>query len=162
MKTNKQDLVTLAISSHFPRPPPPTLFCLSPSLLCGCLHSEMGTEWAKLGLEVRLADETLECSLTDRFSLLGQSLIKACKVDLFFLRGEMFNLFVHMLYRWASGMKSPFPVASSEPSGTILGLMTMELDLSLQVEHDKRGEISRQRPASAACDSAKRIRLMMI
>ena len=83
MKTNKQDLVTLAISSPPPPPPHPTLFCLSLSLLCECLHSEMGTEWAKLGLEVRLADETLECSRTDRFSLLGKSFIKACKVDLF-------------------------------------------------------------------------------
>ncbi len=78
----------------------------------------MGIKWAKLGLEVRLANETLECPHTDRFSLLGQSLIKACEVDLF-LGGEMFNLLVHMLYRWASGMKSPFPVPSSEPSGTL-------------------------------------------
>lgn len=79
----------------------------------------MGIKWAKLGFEVRLADETLECPHTDRFSLLGQSLIKAAKVDLFFLVGGLFNLLVHMLYRWASGMKSPFPVSSSEPSGTL-------------------------------------------
>lgn len=57
---------------------------------------------------------------TDRFSLLGQSLIRVREVNLFFFfLGEMFNLLVHMLYRWASGMKSPFPVPSSEPSGIL-------------------------------------------
>ena len=44
----------------------------------------MGTEWAKLGLEVRLADETLECSRTDRFSLLGQSWLRPQKWIFFF------------------------------------------------------------------------------
>lgn len=43
----------------------------------------MGIKWAKLRLEVRLADATLECLHTDRFSLLGQSLINVCEVDLF-------------------------------------------------------------------------------
>lgn len=44
---------------------------------------------------------------TDVLLLLGYSLIKACKLDYFFpLLGEMFSLPVHMLYRWASGMKT--------------------------------------------------------
>lgn len=110
MKTNKQDLVTLAISSHFP-PPPPHLFCLSTSHFMNVCVAR----WAKPGLEVRLADETFECSDTGGVSLLGQSLINACELDL--VLGEMFNILVHMLYRWASCMKNPFPVPSSESSG---------------------------------------------
>ena len=37
--------------------------------------------------------------------------------------GAVFNLPVHMLYRWASGMKSPFPVPHSEPCGTLSGVL---------------------------------------
>lgn len=98
----------MAVPSHFP---PHPLDSVLHEPLYECLHREMGIKWAKLGLEVRLADETLEFPHTDRFSLLGQGLVKANGGD------EMFNLLIHMLYRWASGMKSPFPA----PSQSLLG-----------------------------------------
>lgn len=59
------------------------------------MHIKMDIKWEELHLEVRLADETLECPQTDISSLLGHSLMRACKVDPFL--GEMFNLSVHML-----------------------------------------------------------------
>lgn len=100
----------------------------------------MGIKWAKLAWEVRLADEPLQCPHTNRFSLLGQSLIKRkcilfgvkCSIPLsiYFTDGHV---------AW----KAHFLFLSQSLLGhsvRILGLVTVELDLSFQVEHSNKGK----------------------
>lgn len=77
IQTNKLDLVTFTYT-FLPLLSVPVLV-----LFCESLHSEIDIKWAKIGLEVRLADER---STTDAFSSpLGWRLIKVLEVVCFFL-----------------------------------------------------------------------------
>lgn len=67
----------------------------------------MGEDWFRVQACSVLNQDKLGYPQPDGSFLLGQSIITACELDL--LLGEVFKLQVHVVSKWASGIKYRFP-----------------------------------------------------